>query len=180
MNKAEIKTAVKDLLSSGAKKSDVFSRLSGQGLKDSLLAYIIAAHPNSLRCEQHRGKVNILITLVFIQAVIAFLIGYGLGLKIGPNAKWVIAIISSAIPLLFIYGFYTNHVGAYNAWILLSLIQITRSILDSFSGSKTSTLISLTISICLTAYVWYVRNNISPGFNLSQPKKINNQYIFID
>ena len=42
MNKKEIKAKVTDLISSGMAKSEVFTQLSGHGVKDSQLAYFIA------------------------------------------------------------------------------------------------------------------------------------------
>ena len=44
MNKNEIKAQVHSLIEAGTPKSEVFSRLSGQGIKDSQLAYFIAAY----------------------------------------------------------------------------------------------------------------------------------------
>ncbi|MFM0041090.1 hypothetical protein [Paraburkholderia sediminicola] len=44
MNRKEIKAQVLQLLSDGVAKSEVFTRLAGQGVKDRLLAYFIAAH----------------------------------------------------------------------------------------------------------------------------------------
>lgn len=178
MNKAEIKSKVSELLSLGTAKAGVFAQLSGQGVKDSQLAYFIASYPDPVRCEQHNGKVNILITVMFIQAVIAFLLGYGIGVKIGPNAKWIIAAFIALIPLLFAWGFYANRVGAYNAYILLSIVQLPKSF-EGFASSPVASSISIGIGIGLIAYVWYVREKIFPGFAFMTPKKVKGEYVFV-
>lgn len=178
MNKAEIKIKVKELLSSGTAKAEVFTQLSGQGVKDSQLAYFIASHPDPVRCDEYCGKVNVLITLMFIQAVIAFLLGFGIGAKIGPNAKWIMGVLIALIPLLFAWGFYANRVGAYNVYILLSIVQLPRSF-EGFSSNPVASSIGIAIGIGLLAYVWYVREKIFPGFILTTPKKVKGTYVFV-
>jgi hypothetical protein len=177
MNKTEIKSKVSELLSAGTAKSQVFAQLSGQGVKDSQLAHLIAGYPDPIRCQEHSGKVNILITLMFIQALFVFLVGYGIGATIGPNAKWLMSISLTMIPLLFAWGFYTNRVGFYNAYILLSIIQVPKSF-EGFSASPIASSIGITIGIGLVAYVWYVRDKIFPGFTFLSPKKIKGDYVF--
>lgn len=177
MNKKEIQTKVTELLLSGAAKSEVFSQLSGQGVKDSQLAYFIASYADPKRCDEHDRKVNILITLMFIQAVIAFLLGFGIGAKIGPNAKWIVGPLIALIPLLFAWGFYKHKVGAYNAYILLTIVQLPKSF-EGFTSTPIASSVGIAISIGLLAYVWYVREKLFPGFALMTPKKVKGRYVF--
>lgn len=177
MNQKQIKGKVAELLSSGLTKSDVFKQLSGQGIKDSQLAYSIAAFADPARCYEHNGKVNLLITFMFILAAIAVLLGFFLGAKLGPNAKWIWAAIFASIPLLFAWGFYNHKVGAYNAYILLTIIQIPKAF-AGFTVTPITSSIALLINIALLAYVCYVREKLFPGFMLMSPKKINGQYVF--
>jgi hypothetical protein len=178
MNKAEIKSKVRELLSSGTAKAEVFAQLSGQSVKDSQLAYLIASYPDPVRCEQQRRKVNVLITVMFIQALIAFVLGYGIGVKIGPNAKWIFAAFIALIPLLFAWGFHTNRVGSYNAYILLTIVQLPKSF-EGFASSPVASSIGIAIGIGLIAYVWYVREKIFPGFSFLTPKKVKGEYVFV-
>ena len=90
MNKKEAKAKVKDLLSSGVPRSEVFTQLSGQGIKDSLLASLIASSADPYLYHMHDRKVNAVITLMFIQAALALLIGFSIGSAIGPDARWVV------------------------------------------------------------------------------------------
>jgi len=179
MNKTEVKTRVKDLLSSGTTKTEAFAQLTGQGIKDSKLAYIIASYPDPVRCEEHSGKVNVLITVMFIQAVIAFLLGFGIGAKVGPNARWIMGFVIALIPLLFAWGFYANRVGAYNAYIVLSMVNLSKAFND-FSSTPIASSVGIAIGIGLIGYVWYIREKIFPGFAFMAPKKVKGEYVFED
>ena len=177
MNKKEIRAKVNDLLSSDVPKSEVFRKLSGQGVKDRQLAHFIASYADPLRCAAHDGKVNIIITLMFIQALIAALLGFSIGAKIGPNAKWIVPLLIASIPLLFAWGFYKYRAGAFNAYILLTIVQLPRS-LDGFTSSPIASSIGIAINIGMLAYVWYVRDKIFPDFAFISPKKVKGEYIF--
>lgn len=178
MKKSEIKAKVNTLLASGTMKARVFELLSNHGIKDHQLAHFIASYPDPKRCKKHHQKVNILIILMLIQTMIAFWLGFDLGAKIGPNAKWITGILMTSIPLLFAWGFHTNRVGAYNAYILLSIIQLPKAFED-FSSSPIASSIGISIAIGIIAFVWYVREQIFPNFALMTPKKIKGQYVFV-
>jgi len=109
--------------------------------------------------------------------LIAFWLGFGVGVKIGPNAKWIIGVLIALIPLLFAWGFYTNRVGAYNAYILLSIIQLPKSF-GGFTSTPVASSIGIAIGVGLIAYVWYVREKVFPGFVLTTPKKVKGEYVF--
>ena len=68
-------------------------------------------------------------------------------------------------------GFYTHRVGAYNAYILLSVIQLPRSF-EGFTSSPVATLIAVGLSVGVLAFVWYVRSKLFPDFAFITPKKI--------
>jgi hypothetical protein len=114
---------------------------------------------------------------MFIQAAIAFLLGFGIGVKIGPNARWIIGGIIALIPLLFAWGFYKNSAATYNAYIFLSIIQLPKQF-EGFSSSPVATTIGFAIGILLVAFIWYVRRKIFPDFAFITPKKVKGQYVF--
>ena len=177
MNKVEIKNKVKELLVSGTQKSEVFRQLSGKGIKDNQLAYLIAAYADPERCSDHGSKVNILIALMFVQSVGAFLMGFYLGMMLGPNAAWITGGLIALVPLLFAWGFYHHRVGAYNAYILLTIIQLPKSF-EGFSENPFTSAIGIALNIALLTYVWYVREKIFPGFTFITPKKVKGEYVF--
>lgn len=178
MNKKEINAKVTELLSGNTEKSEVFARLSGQGIKDSQLAYLIASYADPALCMQHERKVNLLVTLISIHAVIVFLIGFGIGAKSGSDAKWLIGGLGASILILFAWGFHTHRVGAYNAWILLSIIQLPKSF-NGFTANPLASTIGISVSIGMLLYVWHVREQLFPDFTFLTPRKLRGRYVFL-
>jgi hypothetical protein len=177
MNKKEISAKVAELLFLGTPKSKVFAQLTGQGVKDSKLAYFIASNADPALCREHERKVDAIVILMSIQSIIAALLGFVIGVKIGPNAKWIISGICALIPILFAWGFYKHRVGVYNAYILLSISQLPNSF-KGFTLNPIASSVGIAISIGTLAYIWYVRGKLFPDFAFVTPKKNKGQYIF--
>lgn len=177
MNKKEAKAKIKDLLLSGVPRSAVFTQLSGQGVKDSLLARLIASNADPYLCHIHDRKVNTVITLMFVQAAFALLIGFSIGSTIGPNARWVVGGLSALIPLLFAWGFYNHLAGAYNTYIILSMASAARQLEGLVSGSI-STFVASAIGIGMLVFVCYVRQKIFPDLAFFTPRKVKGRYVF--
>ncbi|MDR2872131.1 MAG: hypothetical protein LBV45_06350 [Xanthomonadaceae bacterium] len=176
MNKKEIKARIGELLSSGTPKAEIFAQLSGQGIKDRLLAIYIACYPDSALFDRHRGKVKLLVAIMLAKAVIVFLQTYYiLGEEFGPNAELpFVAFLIASIELLFARGFYTKRVGAYDVYVLLSILSMRRLLVD-FS------LVGIIIKIGIITYVIYVRWKILPKAPfLAIPRKVKGQYVFVD
>jgi hypothetical protein len=177
MNGKEIKAQVVGLLSDGVAKSDVFTRLAGQGVKDRLLAYFIAAHADPQRCRANRGHLLAVRIIAWLQVIVGGLAGFAAGGEISAMAGLIVAGLAAAIALLFVWGFSRNKVGAYNVYLILTITQLPRQ----FSGlaeHPVSTLIGALIGLALFAYVWYVRTRIFPDFTFMTPKKMNGKYVF--
>ncbi|MEO8004662.1 MAG: hypothetical protein ABI771_07135 [Betaproteobacteria bacterium] len=179
MTKERMQVRVREMLVNGTAKSKIFEQLSGQGVKDSQLAYAIAAYANPARRDAHRGKVRILIAIMLIQALIGFIVGFGLGAHTGPNAPWIVGGLLAAIPLAIGWGFYQNLVGAYNACIALTLIQFYR-LFDGLASDPIATIVVVAINIGVLALVWYVREKLFPDFAVITPKKLKGRYVFSD
>lgn len=177
MNKKEIKAQVGTLLEAGTPKSEVFSRLSGQGVKDRQLAYFIAAHPLPWRCDAHERKVNVLVSIMLLQAMFGFFAGFVIGSAIGPLARWILAGVVALFPVLFARGFYKHKVGAYNAYLLLSIVFLPKS-LAGFGEHPVANGIALAINLSTIAFVWYVRSKLFPDFVAFSPAKVKGQYRF--
>lgn len=177
MTKNEMKLMVRELLTAGTPKSQVFAQLRGKGIKDKHLAFAIASYADPIRCSQHDHEVNVLITIMFVQALIGFLLGYYAGAEIGPNAKWILAIIIASIPLLFAWGFYMHRVTAFHVYIVLTMVQMP-NVLKGFSVQPVATTIALVINLSVLAYVYYLRDKLFPDFAFISPKKLKGEYKF--
>ncbi|GHU01047.1 hypothetical protein AGMMS49960_10510 [Betaproteobacteria bacterium] len=181
MTKKEIKNRVKELLASGVAKAEVFKQLQNQGVNDNKLAFFIAIYADPVRCSEHDGKVNTLVTLMFVLAFIGFLYGWMLGKEVG--APLLIAMIAGSIPLAFAFGFYRNAAGAYMTYIILQIAGISRNFREwsaDFAAEPVVTGISIAVTAGLFFYVIYVQSKLFPDLVLFSPKKVKGQYVFTD
>jgi hypothetical protein len=177
MEKSEIIKMARELLAAGQGKTATFAQLSGQGAKDKQLAKAIASYPDPELAEAHRGKVRVLIVIMLIQAILAFFIGYGIGYKIGPNAPWIASALMTLVPLAFAWAFYANKAVAYEAYVMLSILGVART-LDGFATAPASTLAGLVISAALCGFVLYVQFKVFPDLGFLSPKKVDGKFVF--
>ncbi|MCP3869574.1 MAG: hypothetical protein GY703_16045 [Gammaproteobacteria bacterium] len=177
MKNREIKASVADLIASGAEKSEVFSKLVAQGGKEKKVAHYIASYPDERLGFTHNGKVKVLVTIMFVQVIIAFLLGYGIAIDSDPTQKWLYGGLAAAIPLLLLWGFYKQSLIAYNAYILLSITQFPRQLSGFFEAPVENT-IALGISLVILGFVWFVRSKLFPDLGFISPRKHNGEYVF--
>jgi len=180
MNKKEAKTRIAALLSAGAKKADVLAELAGQGLKDHVLARLIASRADPALCRKNKVHTWILIGLGIAQLLISVALAY-LFLVDGHSTGAALLFLALAVPLslLFIWGFATHRVAAYHAFIVLSLLQLPKTIGD-LARDPSSALPSLAVTVILVGYVWFVRNRMFPDFGWFTPRKVDGRYAFVE
>ncbi|KVN36738.1 permease [Burkholderia pyrrocinia] len=188
MNKTEAKTRIAAMLSAGSKKSDVLAALSGQGVKDRVLAGLIASRPDPDRCRQNRLHVRLLIALGILQLLFCLWVAYTLvvdAVSIGPlgtTGVVVVALllaITVPLSLLFIWGFATYRVTVYHAYIALSIAQ-TPKLIGRLATDPGDALTGLAISIALVVYVYFVRNRLFPDYVWFWPRKAEGRYVFAE
>jgi hypothetical protein len=177
MNKKELKQKVAELISAKKSKDEVYKILTEQGENVSLVAYFIASNPNHIAYEVNYKKINILITFMFILALIGALNGYLVGLKYGTIYALFGALLGALFPLFIAYGFYKNDVLAYNIYILLSIVQLPQA-LGAIIKSPVGASIWLVIILAILAFVWHLRSRLFPDFKFIWPRKVNGQYVF--
>ncbi|MEO7886766.1 MAG: hypothetical protein ABI893_07300 [Polaromonas sp.] len=177
MEKSEIKQRARELLAAGQGGTATFAQLSGQGLKDKQLATVIASYADPVLTEAHRGKVRVLIVIMLIQVIFAFFVGYGIGYKIGPNAPWIASALMALVPLAFAWAFYANKAVAYEAYVLLSILGVART-LDGFVTAPLNAATGLAISVALCSFVLYVQFKIFPDLLFLSPKKVAGKFVF--
>ncbi|WP_269511351.1 permease [Burkholderia sp. IMCC1007] len=188
MNKKEAKTRIAALLSAGARKADVLAELAGHGLKDRVLARLIASRPDPALCRKNKVHTWILVGLGIAQLVISLALAYlfsaaadhlGTVGALGKGLAVLFVVLTVPLSLLFIWGFATHRVGAYHAFIILSLLQLPKTIAD-LGQDPSSALPSLAVTVVLVGYVWFVRNRMFPDFGWFTPRKIEGRYAFVE
>ncbi|MGU3781283.1 permease [Burkholderia metallica] len=180
MNRKEAKTRIAVLLSAGTRKADALAELSGQGLKDRVLAHLIASRPDPERCRKNKLHIRILIALGIAQLAISVMLAYYF-FATGAGSGLVLVFLALTVPLslLFIWGFATNRVGAYHAFILLSLLQLPKTI-GALGRDPATALPGLVITLLLVGYVWFVRNRLFPDYGWFAPRKVDGRYAFVE
>ena len=179
MKNRDIKTSVAQWMKAGINKAEIYDKLVAQGAKKKSAAFYIASYADPRLKFRHDGKVNLLVTIMLIQAALAALLGATMAAEIHTNAKWLIAGLFALIPLLFAWGFYKYSAMAYNAYILLSIIQIPGQLSD-FMAAPLANTIALSITVAILVFVWSLRSRLFPDFAFIFPRKINGEYVFID
>ncbi|MBI0329899.1 hypothetical protein [Burkholderia plantarii] len=179
MNRKEAKAKVREMLSTGTKKREVFRALSGQGVKDRALAFLIASHLDPRRYADNRIHVRIVIAIACLQLILGLLIGANLGLTRSPLEGFIVGGVVVVVAGLFLWGFATHNAGVYNAFLLLTIVQWARQ-LREFAGDPGGTAVALGVSIVIFAYVWFVRGRLFPDFAFISPRKAGGQYVFTE
>ncbi|KVL88726.1 hypothetical protein [Burkholderia stagnalis] len=188
MNKTEAKTSIAAMLSAGSKKSDVLAELSGQGVKDRVLANLIASRPDPERCRQNKLHVRLLIALGILQLLYCLWVAYTLAADAAsngpPSTASVVVIglflaVTVPLSLLFIWGFATYRVTIYHAYIALSIAQMPK-LIERLATDPGDALKGLAISIALVVYVYFVRNRLFPDYVWFWPRKAQGRYVFAE
>lgn len=163
------------LLNKGLRKSDIYKKYQDCGFPEKKLALMVAALPDQFLCHKYEKMNNLLILLMFIQACISALFGFNTGALMGGNNILLFGLISIAVPMLFIIGFYRYSLTAYNAFIILGIIQFPRLFKDAYQEPVLTALI-ITFSILTMAYVWYLKSRLYPESGLFGLKKSDGEY----
>lgn len=176
------------LMSAGTRKADVLADLSGQGLKERVLAGLIASRPDPERCRKNKVHVRILVAIGIVQLANSLMLAYdyataadGIGVSgaLGAGLAVLLLTLTVMLSLLFIWGFATHRVGAYHAFILLALLQLPRTV-AALGRDPSSALPSLVVTVLLVGYVWFVRNRMFPDYGWFTPRKVAGRYAFVE
>lgn len=177
MNKKEIQTELNRRLSSGESKSAVFQLMHGNEMSDRKIAYLIAAHPDQKLCLQYAKLIKVIVVIAWVQLVIALLVALAAGVKMGLIGCFLIVGFVGAFAYLFVWGFSNNRAWAYNATILLSIVNLPKTLGD-FTTAPTTSVVTLLIGLGLVTYTWFVRSKLFPDFVFMSPKKLKGTYVF--
>jgi hypothetical protein len=179
MNKKEACDLIDGMLSAGRKKQDVFTALSGKGVKDRVLAYRIAAFADPQRCAENKTHIRALVVISCIELLVGTFVAFSSGFQISARSGLIFAVLAALFGALFVWGFAKNKANIYNGFILISLTQLPRAF-QGFSTGPGTTAIAVAINITLVAYVWFVRSRLFPDFAFVSPRKTNGEYVFSD
>ncbi len=179
MNKKQIQEAIHTHLSRGRPKHEVFRMMSGQGVSDRVVAHTIAAHASPERLRLHAKLIDAMIVISWLQMALA--VGMGVLMGIGTHAGWIALLVITAIlgglTYLFVWGFTRNRAWAYNATILLCILNLPQALTD-IPGNPTGGTMTLVINLAIIGFTWYVRSKVFPDFAIFSPRKVKGAYVF--
>lgn len=178
MGKKSLKQQIHECLSQGMSKAEAFAKFQGAGAKDSRLAQIIAAYPDPLLCQAHRVKRRLVIALASLQLILALGSGLVLGARHGAVLQLCIAGGIALIPALLLWAFMRNLVGAYNAYIYLSLMQLP-SLLGGWGAHPGQTVAAVVLNLGFVLFVRNVRESLFPYATLFGTRKRDGRYAFL-
>lgn len=168
-DKKTIRRQMDAMLAEGTGKTEIFRRLSGQGVKDRHLAAWLADTPDMQARAEMGLHINILTGLMVLQALIILMITASFSLFLG--------LALMLIPLLFAWGFRAPRSGAYSGYFLLSIISLGRN-LSHMLPLTTANVVGIAISIGMVAYVFWIQRRIFPDTNGFGPNRKGMQFVF--
>lgn len=177
MKKQDIRADIERRIALGESKSRIFQTLQGQGLSDGSLANLIASTADPTLLTQHAGYIKGMVVIAWVQLVLGVLIGLSLALKMGSGVGLLIAASIGGFAYIFVWGFQRNRAWAYNASIVLSIINLPKALGD-VTTEPASSLFALALGVAWVAYTWFVRGKLFPDFALFGPRKVGGAYQF--
>ncbi|EIM15702.1 hypothetical protein [Pseudomonas chlororaphis] len=177
MDKQQAKRQVIASLEAGRSRGETFAAFAGSGIKERLLAFWIAGYSDPKLYALHRRKIQILLAVMLLQAVVGAVAGFFLGSVIGPKAAWVFGLLGGVVPLLFAWGFHKPSVNAYSLYALLTLSQFPR-LFEGYAEDPLGTLIGAAMTLGVVFFAMYVRSRIFPDFAFIGPRKVKGRYVF--
>ena len=177
MKKKEVQVEIHRRLSQGESKSFVFQILSGKGIKDRVVAHLIASYADPKLCVRHGKLIKIIVAIAWIELVVGVFVSIVLFAKEGLIPTLLITAFAVAFCYLFVWGFTNNKAWAYNVTMVLSMSSMVKTLTD-FSQEPVAVTVALIINGAVLAFTWYLRSKIFPDFLFVTPRKVNGAYIF--
>lgn len=179
MGQKSLKQQIDERLSKGMSKAEVFAELHGTSAQDRRIAQLIAAYPDPVLCERHKTLRRLVLALASVQLVVA--VGYGLLVQQDGGALlrlWA-GLAAVFVQGVLLWAFIRNSVGAYNAYIVLAMSQLSRPFL-LWKSNPGVALAAVALSLGLMFFVRYVRLRLFPDATLLGVKKIRGRYAFLE
>lgn len=177
LDKKEIKRQLVEMLDAGRSKTETFKALSGGKVKDRVLAAWIGARPDPALRERHSLKINILVGLICLQALLGAVSGFFLFYEANVIAALLFTLIACGIPLLFAWGFYKNIASFYTVYVILNLSQVS-STFKGYAEDPVWTVVALAITLAVVFYAAWLKTLLFPDLAFIGPKKIKGQFVF--
>ncbi|MPN20767.1 hypothetical protein SDC9_168146 [bioreactor metagenome] len=180
-SKRDTRKRIGEYLRQGMSREEAFHRLQGGAFSDRNLATILAATPDSKLVDANKWKVGLMLVVSFLQVLLGFFVGWQIGAQLGEGSAVLCSLLMALIPSLMFWGFLRNSINAYNAYILVQMLQIPpqgKMLLDG--GWETPAgWMGLAITFTLICYAFVLRRSLFPSMGIfSARSSKEGDYVF--
>ncbi len=180
-SKRDTRKRIVEYLGQGMSREETYHRLQGGVFSDRNLATIIAASPDSALVDSNKWKVRLMRIVSFLQVLLGLFVGWQIGAPLGEGSAVLCSLMMALIPSLMFWGFLRNSINAYNAYILVQLLQIppqTKMLIDG--GWETPAgWIGVAITLSLITYAFVLRRLLFPSMGIfSARSSKDGEYVF--
>lgn len=177
MKLKEVRSEIHARLARRQSRSEVFDAMAGRGVKDARLALLIASYADPQLRAQHAALVKWMVAIAWVQLVFGVFASFALGLALPLIGFLLLISVSAAVGYLFVWGFRTDKAWAYNATILLSIINAPKT-LSSVASQPLLSVGAFVLVISMAFFAWHVRSKLFPDFAFVGPRKHKGRYVF--
>jgi hypothetical protein len=177
--KKRLKADIDHRLTEGQPKAGIFQALSGQGLSDRRLAWLLASRPHPVLLQRHARLVNAMVCISWLQFVLVLILCLWATRSLGLLAGLVASAVGCGIVYVFIWGFRHHRAWVYTLSIVLGLLNLPEAIGSAWAKPVSGGL-GLLMSLALLALTWHVRARLFPDLGVAGARKQNGAYRFTD
>ncbi|HSN01786.1 MAG TPA: hypothetical protein VLS52_12325 [Rudaea sp.] len=202
MKKSEIARKVKYLMALGSSKTEVYSELSGPGVKESQLAWAIATYPDQVLYERNKGKVRALAALLSAESIVG-ISSFVLVSRMPGNGAAIFVGLIALFPLLFAWRFCRPDAAAFTGYVVLALgfvmnqvllqfkltvvgaiwglssgLEMLKMLADQVVSTPASEYLGLALGLIQVGCVWEVKRRLFPELGLFGAKKRRGRYMY--
>ncbi|MEJ2347309.1 MAG: hypothetical protein P8090_18310 [Gammaproteobacteria bacterium] len=84
--------------------------------------------------------------IMVVRSVLAFLVGYGMGLEHHVQNPWLLGLAVAAVPALIGWGFHRQSAMAYDAYFFLAILSAPRT-LENFAKTPLEPTAALALAV---------------------------------
>lgn len=177
--KKRLKADIDQRLTEGQPKAGIFQALSGQGLSDRRLAWLLASRPHPVLLQRHARLVHAMVCISWVQFALVLVLCWWATRSLGLLAGLVASAVGCGIVYVFIWGFRHNRAWVYTLSIVLGLLNLPEAIGSAFAKPVSGGL-GLLMSLALLALTWHVRARLFPDLGVAGARKRGGAYRFTD
>ena len=177
--KQQLQADIDQRLSDGQAKARIFQALSGRGLSDRRLAWLLASRPHPELLARHGGLVKSMLTISWFQFATVLILCLWSTRTLGWFAALVASAVGCGVVYLFIWGFRHHRAWVYTLSVVCGVLNLPEAVSSSFDKPLSGG-VGLLMSLALLGFTWHVRRRLFPDLGWGGARKSGGTYRFTD